>query len=170
MADPTTTPPGIDPTMKAIVDAFPLHFTVEDGVEVAREKIRALEQPAELLPAMRIEQRTVGYGELDDIPVRIYWPPIEEHANLPVVVFYHGGGWAVGDWIPKTGWPGRTPSARRRSWCRWITGWRRSTRSPQASMIPGRRCAGSVTTPPSSAATRPASRSPGIPRAATFRP
>jgi acetyl esterase/lipase len=46
---------------------------------------------------MRIEQRTVGYGELDDIPVRIYWPPIEEHANLPVVVFYHGGGWAVGD-------------------------------------------------------------------------
>jgi acetyl esterase/lipase len=97
MADPTTTRPGIDPTMKALVDAFPLHFTIDDGVEVARELIRALQPPPEVLPPMRIEEHTVGYGDLTDIPVRIYWPPIEEHDHLPVVVFYHGGGWAVGD-------------------------------------------------------------------------
>jgi acetyl esterase len=83
--------------MKALVDAFPLTFTVADGVEVAREKLRQLEVPPEALPAMRIEERTIGFGELSDIPVRIYWPPIEQHDNLPVVVFYHGGGWAVGD-------------------------------------------------------------------------
>jgi acetyl esterase/lipase len=29
--------------------------------------------------------------------VRIYWPPIAQHDDLPVVVFYHGGGWALGD-------------------------------------------------------------------------
>jgi acetyl esterase/lipase len=89
--------PGIDPTIKAIVDAFPLHFTIDDGVEVARQKLRALKPPPEALPNMRIEERTVGYGDVTDIPVRIYWPPIEQHTDLPVVVFYHGGGWAVGD-------------------------------------------------------------------------
>ena len=34
---------------------------------------------------------------MTDIPVRIYWPPIDAHDDLPVVVFYHGGGWSLGD-------------------------------------------------------------------------
>ena len=46
---------------------------------------------------MRIEERTIGYGDITDVPVRIYWPPIEQHDNLPVVVFYDGGGSAIGD-------------------------------------------------------------------------
>ena len=94
---PSTTRPAIDPQLKALLDAIPLEFTIDDGVEVAREKFRAVKPPPELLPAMRIEERTVGYGDLADIPVRIYWPPIDEQENLPVVVFYHGGGWAIGD-------------------------------------------------------------------------
>jgi len=97
MADTSTTRPDIDPNLKMLLDAVPLEFTIDDGVEVAREKMRALKPPAELLPAMRIEQRTVGYGELTDIPVRIYWPPSETEESLPIVVFYHGGGWAIGD-------------------------------------------------------------------------
>jgi acetyl esterase len=97
MAEPTTTRPGIDPTLQTLLDAFPFHFTAEDGVEVAREKMRQLEPPPELLPAMRIEERTIGFGDLNDIPVRIYWPPIPAHDDLPVVVFYHGGGWSIGD-------------------------------------------------------------------------
>jgi acetyl esterase len=97
MADTSTTRPDIDPNLKMLLDAVPLEFTIDDGVEVAREKIRALKPPAELLPDMRIEQRTVGYGELTDIPVRIYWPPSETEESLPIVVFYHGGGWAIGD-------------------------------------------------------------------------
>ncbi len=72
-------------------------FTAADGVEVARERLRLLKTPSELLPDLRIEERIVGYGELTDIPVRIYWPPIDPHDNLPVVVFYHGGGWCLGD-------------------------------------------------------------------------
>jgi acetyl esterase len=89
--------PGIDPMLKMLLDAVPLEFTIDDGVEVAREKFRAVKPPADMLPDMRIEERTVGYGDLVDIPVRIYWPPIETHTDLPVVVFYHGGGWAIGD-------------------------------------------------------------------------
>ncbi|GAB7070658.1 alpha/beta hydrolase [Mycobacterium hodleri] len=97
MTETTSDRPGIDPILKMLLDAVPLEFTVDDGVEVAREKFRAVKPPAEMLPDMRIEERTVGYGGLTDVPVRIYWPPVEAHANLPVVVFYHGGGWAIGD-------------------------------------------------------------------------
>jgi acetyl esterase/lipase len=97
MAEPTTERPGIDPTMQALLDAFPFKFTADDGVEVAREQMRQLKAPPEALPDMRIEERTIDYGEITGIPVRIYWPPIAQHDNLPVVVFYHGGGWAIGD-------------------------------------------------------------------------
>ncbi len=93
MTEPTTTRPPIDPTLKAILDAFPLTFTAADGVEVAREKLRMVKVPPEMLPELRIEARTIA-GE---IPVRIYWPPVTQHSDLPVVVFYHGGGWALGD-------------------------------------------------------------------------
>ena len=96
MSDPTARP-GVDPTMQALLDAFPFKFTADDGVEVAREQMRQMKAPPELLPEMRIEERTIGYGDITDIPVRIYWPPVEQHENLPVVVFYHGGGWSIGD-------------------------------------------------------------------------
>ncbi len=100
MTEPTTTRQPIDPTLKAILDAFPLTFTAADGVEVARARLRQLQAPPEMLPDLRIENRTVGHGDLTDIPVRIYWPPdssVKEHRDLPIVVFYHGGGWALGD-------------------------------------------------------------------------
>ena len=97
MTDTSTTRSEIDPVLKMLLDAVPLEFTIDDGVEVAREKMRAMTPPPEMSPAMRVEERTVGYGELADIPVRIYWPPIEAHQDLPIVVFYHGGGWSIGD-------------------------------------------------------------------------
>ncbi|OBI48135.1 lipase [Mycobacterium kyorinense] len=62
-------------------------------MEVARAKLRQLQAPPKMLPQLRIEERTIGAG----VPVRIYWPPVAEHTDLPVVVFYHGGGWSIGD-------------------------------------------------------------------------
>jgi acetyl esterase/lipase len=100
MTEPTTARPGIDPTLKAVLDAFPLTFTAADGVELARARLRQLQAPPEMLPDLRIENLIISHGDLTDIPVRIYWPPgssIEEHRDLPVVVFYHGGGFALGD-------------------------------------------------------------------------
>src|ERR1700744_5885902 len=96
----TTARPGIDPTLKAVLDAFPRTFTAAEGVEVARARLRQLQAPPEMLPDLRIENLLISHGDLTDIPVRIYWPPgssVEEHRDLPVVVFYHGGGFALGD-------------------------------------------------------------------------
>lgn len=88
---------GIDPALKILLDALPFHFVAADGVEGPRQLVRQMAPPPEMLPPMRIEERTVGFGAVDAIPVRIYWPPIAEHDHLPVVVFYHGGGFALGD-------------------------------------------------------------------------
>ncbi len=41
----------------------------------------------------RVEDRTVP-GPAGDIPVRVY---ASEGENLPVVMYYHGGGWVLGD-------------------------------------------------------------------------
>ncbi len=92
----TTARPAIDPTLKALLDAFPTTFHASDGVEVARALLSRLRVPAELLPDLRIEDRLISHGGLTDIPVRIYWP-LATDEPLPVVVFYHGGGFALGD-------------------------------------------------------------------------
>ncbi|OBA58917.1 lipase [Mycobacterium sp. 1100029.7] len=88
--------PAIDPTFKALLDAFPMTFNPDEGVEPARERLKLLKVPPEMLPDLRIEQRTIGHGDLTDIPVRIYWPPTPAEAS-PVVVFFHGGGFCLGD-------------------------------------------------------------------------
>jgi acetyl esterase/lipase len=97
MVEPTTARPGIDPALQSLLDTFPFTFTSDDDVEEAREQMRQMKAPPEALPDMRIEERTIDYGDIAGIPVRIYWPPIEQHAKLPIVVYYHGGGWSLGD-------------------------------------------------------------------------
>ncbi|OMC07137.1 alpha/beta hydrolase [Mycobacterium sp. SP-6446] len=96
MIEPTIARPGIDPTFKALLDAYPMTFKATDGVEVARARLKQLQVPVEMLPQLRVEERTVGHGELGDIPVRIYWPAGVDTPS-PIVVFYHGGGFALGD-------------------------------------------------------------------------
>jgi acetyl esterase/lipase len=96
MTEPTGARPGIDPTFKLLLDAFPMTFSAAEGVQVARSRLRLLKVPPEALPDLRVEDRTVGHGDVSDIPVRIYWPP-DADRPLPVVVFYHGGGFCLGD-------------------------------------------------------------------------
>lgn len=96
MSEPTSARPGIDPTFEALLDAFPMTFCEADGVEVARSRLRLLKVPPKMLPDLRVENRTIANGERTDIPVRIYWPD-SELRPLPVVVFYHGGGFCLGD-------------------------------------------------------------------------
>jgi acetyl esterase len=43
----------------------------------------------------KVENRTIP-GPSTDIPVRVYCPK-ENQTNYPALVFYHGGGWVVGD-------------------------------------------------------------------------
>ncbi|OBK96598.1 lipase [Mycobacterium asiaticum] len=96
MTQSTSDRAEIDPLLKMLLDAVPMTFTAADGVEVARARLAALKAPPELLPDLRIEDRRISYGQHQDIPVRIYWPPTAAQDGLPVVVFYHGGGWALG--------------------------------------------------------------------------
>lgn len=97
MSEPSTTRPAIDPALKAVLDAFPLTFRASDGVQAARSRLKLLKVPPELLPQLRTEDRTVAHGDQGDIPVRIYWPTDTAADPLPVVVFYHGGGFCLGD-------------------------------------------------------------------------
>lgn len=100
MTDPTARP-GIDPALRALLDAVPMEFTIDDGVEVARAKLRAMAPPPDRLPPLRIENHTASVPGFHDVPVRVYWPATgggdDDREALPVVVFYHGGGWSVGD-------------------------------------------------------------------------
>lgn len=45
-------------------------------------------------PVARVEDRWIP-GPAGDIPIRIYTP--EGDAPLPVLVYFHGGGWVIGD-------------------------------------------------------------------------
>jgi len=49
--------------------------------------------PAEM---SRVEERQIP-GDETDIPVRIYRPITDSEGLLPVLVFYHGGGWVICD-------------------------------------------------------------------------
>jgi acetyl esterase len=83
----------IDPVMKSVLDAVPMASIAEVGYQGLRDAIRermaALPPPAEL---PRVADRTITGG----IKTRIYWP-VSDPSDLPVVVFYHGGGWVIGD-------------------------------------------------------------------------
>jgi acetyl esterase/lipase len=84
---------AIDPVMRQILQAAPVPSITELGPLETRARIResAASQPTRIdLP--RIEDRTIDGG----IPVRIYWP-VTDTEGLPVVVFYHGGGFVICD-------------------------------------------------------------------------
>jgi len=83
----------IDPAMQLVLDALPMPSIADVGYQqvraVLKERMAAMPPPPEL---PRVENRTIDGG----IRTRIYWP-VAEPDSLPVVVFYHGGGWVIGD-------------------------------------------------------------------------
>jgi acetyl esterase len=61
----------------------------------ARKQMLDLAPPVDpLLSVKRVENRNIP-GPAGDIPIRLYYP--EGDAPFPVVVYYHGGGWVIGD-------------------------------------------------------------------------
>ena len=96
MTEPTFARPGIDPTFKALLDAFPMTFSAADGVEVARKRLRLLQVPPGNAagPADRgPEDRSRGAHRHSSADLLAAPEPEEA---LPVVVFYHGGGFCLG--------------------------------------------------------------------------
>ena len=86
--------PDIDVIMQKVLDAVPFRLAPEDGAEAARAVFRNLPRRP-LHPEVRAEDRLIE-GAGGQIPIRIYWPP-EHAAPAPLVMFFHGGAFAVGD-------------------------------------------------------------------------
>ncbi len=124
MTEPTTARPQIDPTLKALVDAFPMTFKASDGVEVARARLRQLKAPPEMLPDLRIENRT---AERRTRPHLLAAAPSPATCRSSSSTTAGASRWAT--WKPMTRSRGHMPSAPTRSWCPSTTGWRPSTRS-----------------------------------------
>ena len=62
--------------------------------EEARRQSDAMRVRGELEPVARVEDRTIP-GPAGEIPVRVY--SAQPDAALPALVYFHGGGWVVGD-------------------------------------------------------------------------
>ena len=89
----------LDPQAKAFLDQVAASGAPrfdQMTVQQAREAIRGLFATKEPpLPLKSVEDRVVNAGGVK-LPVRIYTP--DGKGPLPILVFFHGGGWVVGNW------------------------------------------------------------------------
>ncbi len=86
---------AIDPIMLKVLDAVPFQLTLDEGVDVARRRMRDLPHRP-VYPELAAEDATIA-GPGGDIAVRIYRPPSADAGVVPVVVYFHGGGFFAGD-------------------------------------------------------------------------
>lgn len=86
--------PALDAILQKVLEAVPFQLTTDGGADAARQRFRDIPRP-DVHPDVRFEDRTVD-GPDGPIPVRLYWPP-EVSIAPPIVLFFHGGGWVVGD-------------------------------------------------------------------------
>ncbi|BBX73905.1 alpha/beta hydrolase [Mycobacterium shinjukuense] len=87
--------PAIDPILLKVLDAVPFRLSTEDGIDAARQRLRALPRRP-VHPGLRVEDRSVD-GPAGALGIRIYWPPDDLGGAPPVVMYFHGGGFVMGD-------------------------------------------------------------------------
>jgi|HubBroStandDraft_3_1064219.scaffolds.fasta_scaffold05090_3 acetyl esterase len=89
--------PAIDPILLKVLDAVPFRLSMDDGIDAARQQLRDLPRPP-VHPELRVEDRAIQ-GPAGPIAIRVYWPPTDpgDQRIPPVVVYFHGGGFVVGD-------------------------------------------------------------------------
>ena len=86
---------AIDPQAQGVLDLLAaIGFTFGGTEPAALRESMALGNTPSPIELAEITDRTIP-GPAGEIPVRIYRPSTEP--GLPVVVFFHGGGWVVGD-------------------------------------------------------------------------
>ncbi len=88
----------LDPVARTLIDAMEQVFPCVENMEAAEARAMAKEMP----PAVEepeavavVYDRTIP-GPDGDVPVRVY-RPVEGGDPLPVVVYFHGGGWVICD-------------------------------------------------------------------------
>jgi acetyl esterase/lipase len=87
--------PAVDAILQKVLEAVPFQLTTAGGVEEARRRFRDLPRRPVHLEVLA-EDRLIE-GPAGRIPIRVYRPPTDDDAPSPGVVFFHGGGWSVGD-------------------------------------------------------------------------
>jgi acetyl esterase/lipase len=90
MPESGTDRPALDAILEKVLQAVPFQLTTDGGAEAARERFRALPRRP-VHQHLRTEDRAIA-----GVPVRVYWPDTDE-PKPPVTLFFHGGGWVVGD-------------------------------------------------------------------------
>ena len=90
MPESGTDRPALDAILEKVLEAVPFQLTMDGGPDAARERFRALPR-RDVHPDLRVQERVI-----EGVPVRIYWPETEDPCP-PVILFFHGGGWVVGD-------------------------------------------------------------------------
>ena len=85
----------LDPQAKTVLDMINAApgFDLEGDPAEARAFYEQMNVPDASTPVDRVEDRTLP-GPDGEIPVRIYAP--NSDSPLPVLVFFHGGGWVIG--------------------------------------------------------------------------
>jgi acetyl esterase len=95
----------LDPTARQIVDAMAATFPAVDFSRSGTENRRLIKEAAAAVipeaqePVGAVDDRTVP-GPTGPVPVRVYRPAVDGRAPaepLPVLAFFHGGGWVVCD-------------------------------------------------------------------------
>ena len=103
--------PDIDPQMLAVIEEFQAMENPK-ATKMSAFQFRNAKTPAEAVmsilkktgipssdPKVDISHRILPVGPEEGILVRIYKPLVESGVpeNLPVIVYYHGGGWVIAD-------------------------------------------------------------------------
>jgi acetyl esterase len=88
----------LDPQVKALLDGMAAAGGTpmsEMSAAEARAMYLQLKDPLDV-PIGKVEDQSVP-GPGGDVPVRLYTPVASGGGSLPALVFFHGGGWVIGD-------------------------------------------------------------------------
>ncbi|MDJ0877329.1 MAG: alpha/beta hydrolase [Halieaceae bacterium] len=88
----------LDPEVPPLLELFEA-MGVPDPATVTPEELReamAMPPPENPTPVARVEARDIA-GPAGPIHTRIFHPEAPAGAPAPVLLFFHGGGWVVGD-------------------------------------------------------------------------
>jgi acetyl esterase len=89
----------LDPVARTIIDAIEQVFPPVENMNAADARAMAKAMPPGLPepePLAVVYDRDIP-GSAGDIPVRVYRPQPIGGPALPVIVFFHGGGWTICD-------------------------------------------------------------------------
>jgi acetyl esterase len=94
--------PGLDPQVRAVLDLVikagrpPYH---QLSPKDARQLFRETRPAATPVPSViGLVEELAADGPLGSIPLRLYRPAeVAATTRLPVLVYFHGGGWVIGD-------------------------------------------------------------------------